>query len=1085
MATFNNIKKIKIGDNIFNLYDSGNSGGTVTSVTVSNATNGGLSISGSPISTSGTISIGHSNVLTSAQTTQAVYPIKIDKNGHISAYGSAVTIVNTRGTAASGGTTLSVVNTGDMYTWNNKQDKLTNPVTGTGTSGYLVKWNGTSTVTNGPQLGSSTTTFLNNKGEWATPANTDEKVTQTPTTTNATYEILFSGTADNETHTEGARKTSTLTYNPSTKTFTTTNIVATYLKATDAKITNVLEANEVHTNKWTAANIANIGGSFYISPTMESNITGATISVSSNVYTFSVSGGTFSTTAANVSWNTGSRVMATGTITKGGVEYPIGTVIGILSAIDNTSFTINNILSANKGTLDKISAASGSYTAGKVQISMYQIKDGSAYKPVGIYLTSYGADTGEGGTRDTSLDTFIDIYGGTNAIGSNAGMGGADPNVRIGYLSHLDSYTDSAGNTRQPTGWGIYTDNGYFKGVVVADSGSIGHFTINENAIYSGEHSAYNTSGKNGIFIGRPSSSSSDYYVSGGPGALWYLKSDGSAKIGAMELTSAGVLSVPAANITNLSTAAVTAVTGSFSMLKSGVITTNANRTTYNAVTAGLTLDMNGIGAGNGTTCTFKVEQNTGILTATGANITGSITATSFVAQANSKKRAEVTTDGLLIYDTSGSTLVASFGADEAIIGKAQRSRLEMDSTTLQLIDRNNKVYFVAKDLRDPSTGQFSTYNDFTGTGSATTFTLSHIANSTSYTVTVNGTAVTSGITKRTTEFVFNTAPANNAQIRATYTTVTDDAKYYTLGFRNADIRNGASSCGFGYGISAAGMYSIAEGLESSAMGRISHAEGYQTLAYSTASHAEGNNTKTYGSASHAEGYSTTASGDTSHAEGNASSASGNISHAEGYNTKAIGAVSHAEGNETQATAAYSHAQNNNTIAAGNSQTAIGQFNKSMASGVYLVIGNGTSDARHNALTVDSAGWITANEHSSPMGYVNGNSGSASISTGSSPVKLSANISLTAGTYILIGEASFAANATGVRHLAWSSSEGGSRLVTRVTRNASSGGFATRIQVSDIWSIDEGATRTLYLECYQNSGATLAVDYYWQYVRIY
>lgn len=66
--------------------------GTVTSVGVSNSTNGGLSISGSPITTSGTISIGHSNVLSSAQTTQAVYPIKIDKNGHISAYGSAVSI---------------------------------------------------------------------------------------------------------------------------------------------------------------------------------------------------------------------------------------------------------------------------------------------------------------------------------------------------------------------------------------------------------------------------------------------------------------------------------------------------------------------------------------------------------------------------------------------------------------------------------------------------------------------------------------------------------------------------------------------------------------------------------------------------------------------------------------------------------------------------------------------------------------------------------------------------------------------------------------------------------------------------------
>ena len=50
MATYNNIKKIKIGDNIFNLYDSGNSGGTITSVkttagahTAVNVTSGAVS----------------------------------------------------------------------------------------------------------------------------------------------------------------------------------------------------------------------------------------------------------------------------------------------------------------------------------------------------------------------------------------------------------------------------------------------------------------------------------------------------------------------------------------------------------------------------------------------------------------------------------------------------------------------------------------------------------------------------------------------------------------------------------------------------------------------------------------------------------------------------------------------------------------------------------------------------------------------------------------------------------------------------------------------------------------------------------
>ena len=45
-------------------------------------------------------------------------------------------------------------------------------------------------------------------------SDTNNAVTQTATTTDANYEVLFSATADNTTRTEGARKTSTLTYNP-------------------------------------------------------------------------------------------------------------------------------------------------------------------------------------------------------------------------------------------------------------------------------------------------------------------------------------------------------------------------------------------------------------------------------------------------------------------------------------------------------------------------------------------------------------------------------------------------------------------------------------------------------------------------------------------------------------------------------------------------------------------------------------------------------------------------------------------------------------------------------------------------------
>lgn len=93
MAYVGEMQYLTIGSNTYSLPSGGGGGGSVTSVGVSNATNGGLTVSGTnPVTSSGTITIGHSNVLTSAQSTQAVYPITIDKNGHIASYGSAVSI---------------------------------------------------------------------------------------------------------------------------------------------------------------------------------------------------------------------------------------------------------------------------------------------------------------------------------------------------------------------------------------------------------------------------------------------------------------------------------------------------------------------------------------------------------------------------------------------------------------------------------------------------------------------------------------------------------------------------------------------------------------------------------------------------------------------------------------------------------------------------------------------------------------------------------------------------------------------------------------------------------------------------------
>lgn len=64
--------------------------GSVSSVGLDNASGeSDLTITGSPITSSGTMTIKHSNTLT-AKTTAGIYPVKIDKHGHITETGTAL-----------------------------------------------------------------------------------------------------------------------------------------------------------------------------------------------------------------------------------------------------------------------------------------------------------------------------------------------------------------------------------------------------------------------------------------------------------------------------------------------------------------------------------------------------------------------------------------------------------------------------------------------------------------------------------------------------------------------------------------------------------------------------------------------------------------------------------------------------------------------------------------------------------------------------------------------------------------------------------------------------------------------------------
>lgn len=145
------------GDKKYKYYNGtswvpiGEGSGTVTSVGVQNATNGGLTVSGSPVTTSGTISVGHSNVLSNAQTTSGIYPVKIDKNGHITEYGTALGNVSSSAAGllpafASGAQSSTKVSSAN-YVWDATQGKYAQlPATAfsdttytDGTAGYTLK----------------------------------------------------------------------------------------------------------------------------------------------------------------------------------------------------------------------------------------------------------------------------------------------------------------------------------------------------------------------------------------------------------------------------------------------------------------------------------------------------------------------------------------------------------------------------------------------------------------------------------------------------------------------------------------------------------------------------------------------------------------------------------------------------------------------------------------------------------------------------------------------------------------------------------------------------------------------------------
>lgn len=275
------------------------------------------------------------------------------------------------------------------------------------------------------------------------------------------------------------------------------------LTAKNATVTALLDVQgDMHTNSWSNSNIATIDGSFYITPTSVSNDgsdvdasgytpTGTITYSSSNFTKLSITG-TFDTSQltlndnAHVAWPANSEVIVSGDVLVGNEWLPLGTIRGKLEsqvAATNASKTISVVplsttLTDGQGhtpiTLETIrvginltSGTSSVLKMRKIKVSLTSRASGSTQYPVGILLSAQGTGTGQ---------TFIDIYGGNNARNGQSGtINGSTktftkPMVRLGNLEGLPKIANQT-----PSGWGIYTSNGFFEGAIVAKEGYIGN----------------------------------------------------------------------------------------------------------------------------------------------------------------------------------------------------------------------------------------------------------------------------------------------------------------------------------------------------------------------------------------------------------------------------------------------------------------------------------------------------------------------------------------------------------------------------------------------------------------------------------
>lgn len=607
--------------------------------------------------------------------------------------------------------------------------------------------------------------------------------------------------------------------------------------ASNFNVTNIFRAT-----RFDLQSVAQLGGAFYVSPTIMLPNSGTTFttSIANGFLTIVISDSSItSTEIAGVVWAANAKVKASGKIGN----TITGTMDGTVTAINTTAHTLTIKVSGENA----LSVVAGTYQSSQISNFTVMLYETSDSKPVGIILNSYG----------TNHLAYIDIYGGSSTT----------PNVRIGNIGGLTFNGSTLTNQ-----WGIFTNNGYYSGKIVANGGAIGGFEIGTDSIHTSgvvvTSNAENSVALSSSTFTRTINGTSRTGLKLAIGSNFGVSSTGVLYVGNAIVS--GAITSTSGTIGGWTIDTNSLKNGTFGTANSAIVCTG----TSTAKSIGGSASISGWTFTSG--ANFGVTK-TGSLYASDANIAGliktnSITATGGelnIVDTNDNICTTINTDGLIVYkdgtqiasfgETSivgdsnygnitttpdgiavqdGATALATFGADGVVIGEDGKSQVVVSPQKIEMISNDGGTHFRVDVMRN--IGIYVLNQLYMG-GSTNIVKLQY---KTSDSVTILQPKVDNVATEHYTStseesgdmtiitFTFDPAYLNYRARMSVGYSMNGYSPYYTFGARKGGIgSNNIWSYVIGFGNEASAKYSIATGHDTTASGESSFSGGTGTIA--------------------------------------------------------------------------------------------------------------------------------------------------------------------------------------------------------------------------------------------------------------